>query len=80
MNPTALSTELNREPFSPLRLHLSDGRKLEIHDPMAAMISDLSVYVFNVRRGDRHIADDTQLISLRHIVSVERLEASASKG
>lgn len=73
MNPEALAGELNRDPFIPLRLHLSDGRKVEITNPDEAMISNLSVYLFKVRRDRRHLADETQLVSLRHIVSVEQL-------
>jgi hypothetical protein len=73
MNPEALITELNRDPFIPLRLYLSDGRTVEILNPDEAMLSNLSVYIFKVRRGTRSVSDDTRLISLRHIVSVEQI-------
>jgi hypothetical protein len=75
MNPEALASELEREPFRPLRLHLSDGRTVKIDDPDVAVISNLSVYLFKVRRDHRRIADDTQVISLRHIVSFEPLDS-----
>jgi hypothetical protein len=76
MNPEALAAELNRQPFVPLRLYLSDGRTLEIFNPDGAMISNLSVYLFKVRKDARSIADDTRLLSLRHIVSVEQIAAA----
>jgi hypothetical protein len=71
MNPEALASELEREPFRPLRLHLSNGRTVKIDDPDVAVISNLSVYLFKVRRDHRRMADDTQVISLRHIVSIK---------
>lgn len=80
MNPEALISELNREPFIPLRLFLSDGRTVEIFDPIEAMVSNLSVYLFKVRRDARSAADDTRLISLRRIVSVEQITPSAKAG
>jgi hypothetical protein len=74
MNPRALLEELEREPFNGLRLHLTDGRKVIIQNPDVAMIADLAVYVFKVRKEGGRIADDTHVVSLRHIVSIERLE------
>lgn len=75
MNPEALASELEKEPFRPLRLRLSDGRTVEIDDPDVAVISNLAVYLFKVRRDHRRMADDTQVISLRHIVSFEPLDS-----
>lgn len=73
MNPEALNAELTRTPFVPLRLRLSDGQVVEISNPDEAVISNLAVYVFKLRRDARHISNDTQLISLRHIVTVEQM-------
>lgn len=73
MNPEALAEQLERSPFVPLRLHLTDGRKVIINNPDVAVISNLAVYVFKVRRMGRRLADESFLISLRHIVSVHQL-------
>ena len=78
MNPEALLNELEQDPFVPLRLRLTDGRAVEITDPVSAVISNLSVYIFKISRAHRHLADDTQLISLRHIVSIERVAPSGN--
>jgi hypothetical protein len=78
MNPEALLSELEQEPFVPLRLHLSGGRKADITDSISAVVANLSVYVFRISRVHRRLADDTQLISLRHIVSVERVVAQGN--
>jgi hypothetical protein len=70
MNPETLASELNRDPFIPLRLHLSDGRELEIENPGLCFIARLALYAFRARPHDA-LAEDVQVISLRHIVSVE---------
>ena len=73
MNPDTLLGELERDPFVPLRLHLTDGRKVEILNPGLCFIARLALYAF--RPGRRHmLASDVDVISLRHIVSVEPIE------
>jgi hypothetical protein len=72
MNPQRLAAELNREPFISLRLHLSDGRSLDIVHPGLSFIARLSLYAFSAR-PHTSLADDVKVISLQHIVSVERL-------
>ena len=72
MNPESLAKELDRDPFIPLRIHLADGRSVEIHNPGLCFIARLSLYVFAAK--PRHaLAEDVQLISLRGIISVETL-------
>ena len=72
MNPDALAAELNREPFIPLRLRLDDGRMVDIRNPGLCFIVRLSLYFFAAKPRDA-LAEDVQVISLRHIVSVETL-------
>lgn len=74
MHPNALLAEIERQPFQPLRLHLADGRTIEIDDPDVAVISNFALYLFKIRRQHRRAADDTHVISLRHIVSFEPIE------
>jgi hypothetical protein len=70
MNPETLAKELNRDPFIPLRIHLVDGRRIEIQNPGLCFIARLSLYVFAAQ--PRHaLAEDVELVSLRGIVSVE---------
>jgi hypothetical protein len=73
MNPEALATNLNREPFIPIRLFLSDGRKIDILNPGLCFIAHLAVYCFRAKPHDA-LAEDVQVISLRHIVSIEPLD------
>lgn len=74
MSAEALAEKLRRDPFIPLRLHLSDGRKIEVENPDIAVISHMGVYVFKIRRAGDRVADETQYVSLRHIVSIEEFE------
>ena len=46
MNPEALAQELDREPFIPLRLRLSEGRTFDIQNPGLCFIARLGLYVF----------------------------------
>lgn len=73
MNPEALNEYLEKQPFVPLRLHLPDGRKVVIDNPDTAFIANLAVHFFRVRRKGSHIADESFLLSLRHIVSIDQL-------
>jgi hypothetical protein len=78
MNPETLAQELERDPFLPLRLHVSDGRTVDILNPGLCFIARLALYAF--RPGRRHaiVAEDVDVISLRHIVSVEKITPAAS--
>ena len=73
MTPQALAEHLEKDPFTPIRLKLTDGRKIDIDNPDTAFIANLAVYVFRVARKGGHLADESFLISLRHIVSIEQL-------
>jgi hypothetical protein len=77
MNPETLAMELNRDPFIPLRIHLADGRSVDIRNPGVSFIARLSLYVF-AAQPHRSLAKDVQVISLRGIVSAETLPPSAA--
>ena len=74
MLPQAIDQELTREPFVPLRLHLSDGATVDIHNPGLTLIASGSIYVARTDRPHSRIGDDFRVISLRHIVRIELLE------
>ena len=75
MNPETLAQELNRDPFIPLRIHLADGRSIDVLNPGLCFIARLSLYVF-AGRPQHALTEDVKLISLRGIVSVETLSPS----
>ena len=74
MMPDALNDELSREPFFGLRLFLADGRTHEILNPGLCFINHGALYLARADRPGSHIAAEFDLISLRHIVSVEHIE------
>ena len=76
MSPEAIDQELSREPFVPLRLRLSDGTTIDIHNPGLAFIAHFALYVARTDRPHSRIMDDFRLISLSHIMSLELLEAA----
>jgi hypothetical protein len=78
MMPEAIDRELSREPFVPVRLHLTDGATFDITNPGLAFIAHGALYVARTDRPHSRIMDDCRLISLRHIVRLELLEASAA--
>ena len=75
MNPETLAQELDRDPFIPLRIRLSDGRNIDIRNPGLCFIARVSLYIF---AGKLHstLAEDVQVISLRGIISVETIAPS----
>jgi len=77
MTAEAIDKELARDPFVPIRLHLSDGNSIDIQNPGLAFIARLAVYVARTDRPHSRIMDDFRLVSLNHIVSVELLEPAA---
>lgn len=80
MNPEALANELDREPFVPLRLNLTDGSTVDIYNPAMAFINHLAVYVAMDPRARSRLFGDMKLISLRHIVSVDQLNGRKGRG
>jgi len=62
MNPESLAHELNRDPFIPLRIHLADGRTIDVPYPGFCFINRFSLYVFSGTPRNA-LAEDVQLIS-----------------
>lgn len=77
MHPVTLAEALEREPFVPLRLHLSDGRKMDLHNPGLCHIAHLSLHLLTPGRAHRTLVEDITVVSLRHIVSMETVETSS---
>ena len=78
MNPEALLSELERDPFVPIRLNLTDGTRVDIHNPGLSFINNLALYLARTDRPNSRLAADFRLISLRHIVSVAQIDPKAN--
>jgi hypothetical protein len=74
MTAEAIDLELTREPFVPIRLRLSDGSAVDIHNPGLAFIARMAIYIARTGRPHSRIMNDFRLVSSRHVVRVELLE------
>lgn len=79
MVQTEMLDEVYREPFIPLRLHLTNGESFDIRNPGLVWVTKHSVFIAHPirpeRPGSRGI-EDYDLISLVHVMRVEKIEAA----
>jgi hypothetical protein len=66
-----LTEMLEERPFTPLRIHMSNGRTHEIRHPENAIVGGYHVALLVVREGKELI----RVVSLPHINEVEPLPA-----
>ena len=88
MNDEEIRTLLNRRPFEPIELFLSDGRVVLIRHPEQAAMSRRNIYIAlaKVRRGEKlatpgdsqTVASEWMLINLIHIVGAEPANGRAN--
>lgn len=74
MNAPELKSHLKKQPFVPLRIHMSDGRTFDIRHPEMAWVTVHTVHVGRDGDETEGIPSRVEYLSLRHIVSVEPLE------
>ena len=61
---------LKRKPFTPLRIHMSDGEKYDIYHPDNILVGHTRIDIG--RSDDPHgIVDRVDYCSLQHVVRVE---------
>jgi hypothetical protein len=73
MSPEALRQELRRQPFVPLRLHLTDGTTYDIRHPEMVLLKQRELYIGKETAPGSGVAAETDLVSLLHVVRVEPL-------
>ena len=79
MSPESLREMLNRRPFIPFRLHLSDGRHFVITRPELVFIGGSVTVVGIVQDVRSEFYDEPVIIANRHITSLEPIiEADAA--
>ena len=71
MSPEALRDMLNRRPFLPFRLHLSDGRHFVISRPELVFIGGSMTVIGIVRNVTSEFWDEPATVANRHITSLE---------
>lgn len=71
MSPEAIRDALNRKPFVPFHIRLSDGRSFLITRPELVFLGGALTIIGIVRNIDSVFFDEPVTIANRHIVSLE---------
>jgi hypothetical protein len=71
MSPEELSEWLRREPYIPLRIHVTDRIHYDIVNPNFAMVGKSVIFIGLRRDIDSPLFDEPVMVSLRHITRVE---------
>lgn len=78
MRPEDVRQYLERRPFQPLRLTLTDGRTYDVYHPDLLMVGRSSLTIGLPRPGDsRPVYDRIVTVSLLHVMQVEATETPA---
>jgi len=78
VSPEALRDALNRRPFLPFRLHLSDGRHFVIRRPELVFIGGSVTIIGLVRNTASEFFDEPLTVANRHITSLEPIIEAAT--
>jgi hypothetical protein len=78
MDPEQLYKLIKRQPFEPIKLHISDGSAYAVMHPDQLMIDRRTVYV-GIQGRRTGPFQQVAVVSLIHITRVEPLNGSASK-
>jgi hypothetical protein len=73
MTSEDVNQELDREPFVPLRLHLSSGQKIDIEHPNSAFVRQNTLLVVHRLAPGTHAIGNYDVIALRLIERIEQL-------
>jgi len=73
MTPEDVNQELDREPFVPLRLHLSSGQKIEIEYANSAFVRQNTLLVVHRLAPRTHAIGNYDVIALRLIERIEQV-------
>jgi len=78
MRPEQIAELLHRQPFIPLRLHLTDGKTYDVKHPEMVIVGRAHLHLGVPRREGSKVADKIVYCSLLHIVRVEELKGQPS--
>lgn len=74
MTTEDIKQELERQPWIPLRLHLSSGQKMDIQYPGTAWVRQNTLLVVHPLRAGTQEIGNYDVIALRLIERIEQLE------
>ena len=79
MTPTRIKEILNRKPFRPFRVCLSDGSKHEVPHPEFAWVFGGRMFIGYPGKGTSNSDDRLTELAILHVTRVEELDSSKSK-
>jgi hypothetical protein len=74
MPPADLLRMVRARPFSPFRIHLDDGTVYRINHPELVMVGIASAIVAFRDEQRPELYSSWEIVDLRHIVRIERIE------
>jgi len=77
MTPQDITRLLERSPFVPFRLHLTNGRTFEVKHPDFVWVFRSRLELAVPAQGDRRIMERAEHIALLHIARIEKLPVAA---
>ena len=78
MNQDELTAVLKQQPFMPVKLNLSNGRRYEIRHPEMALLTRTSLLV-GIDIADDGVPAEFKICSLLHVTAIEPLSAAEAK-
>lgn len=80
MTTEDISQELDRDPFVPLRLHLSSGKTIDIEHPASAFIRQNTLLIVHRLAPGTHEIGNYDVVALRLIERIEQIDGSSRRG
>lgn len=77
MTPQAIDEELTREPFVPIRFHVSDGHSYLVRNPGLCTIMRGTLYIARVDRPKSRLLDDMDAVDCAHVTRIEQVDEPA---
>ena len=71
--------ELQREPFVPLRLHLSSGQRVDIRYPYTAWVRQNTLLIVHPLAAHTQAIGNYDVIALRLVERIEQLNGDAKR-
>ncbi len=77
MRPEEMTQLLRKRPFTPLRIHLTDGTTYEIHHPEQVLVLRQRLDIGVLPDPTTGVLEAVDSCSLLHVVRVEQLHGSS---
>lgn len=78
IRPEDIRDYLDRKPFEPFRLFVSDGATFDVRHPEMCLLSRATMYVGRPAPNTPGVADGVTQVALVHVTRIESLNGSGS--